>query len=75
MKELSNYLKHSSQIHLSLNCNTYLASFHSHSINTDNLVDGAKSNDVKMMTYILQRISPDTKERMLKMKNMIEYHT
>jgi hypothetical protein len=29
----------------------------------------AKSNDVKMMEFILQRLSPSTKQRMLKMKN------
>src|SRR5690606_21232799 len=29
----------------------------------------AKSNNVKMMEFILQRISPSTKERMLKLKN------
>jgi hypothetical protein len=27
------------------------------------------SNDVKMMEYVLQRLSPSTKQRMLKMKN------
>jgi hypothetical protein len=171
LKERSNYLKHSKQIHLSLhflsavtdpllpfslnpdnnigdiggaklsevlktnvfltelslNCNKLLVSFHSH-FNTDNKIDGklqeqmeeyanqnkkmwneihscirttdlqqlitllskhtinlnsfnlstdgdtilhsaAKSNNVKMMEYILQRISPSVKKKMMKMKN------
>jgi ankyrin repeat protein len=33
------------------------------------LHSAAKSNDVKMMEFVLQRISPSTRERMLKTKN------
>jgi hypothetical protein len=33
------------------------------------LHSAAKSNDMKMMEFILQRISPSTKQRMLKMEN------
>jgi hypothetical protein len=46
-----------------------LNSFH---ISTDGdtiLHSAVKSNDVKMMEFVLQKISPSTKQRMLKMKN------
>jgi hypothetical protein len=33
------------------------------------LHSAAKSNNVKMMEFVLQRLSPSTKQRMLKMKN------
>jgi hypothetical protein len=54
-----------------------LLSKHTINLNSFNLsTDGdtilhsaAKSNNVKMIEFILQRISPSTKERMLKMKN------
>jgi hypothetical protein len=36
------------------------------------LHSAAKSNDVKMMEFILQRMSPSTKGRMMKMKNKQE---
>jgi hypothetical protein len=57
-----------------------LLSKHTINLNSFNLsTDGdtilhsaAKSNDVKMMEFILQRISPSTKERMIKMKNKEE---
>jgi dethiobiotin synthetase len=32
----------------------------------------AKSNNVKMLEFVLQRISPNTKKRMMKMKNKQE---
>jgi hypothetical protein len=38
--------------------------------NGDNILhSAAKSNDVKMMEYVLQRISPSSKQRLLKMRN------
>jgi hypothetical protein len=54
-----------------------LLSKHTINLNSCNLsTDGdtilhsaAKSNDVKMITFILQRVSPRTREQMVKMKN------
>jgi hypothetical protein len=54
-----------------------LLSKHTINLNSFNLsTDGdtilhsaAKSNDVKMMEFILQRISPSTRQRMLRMEN------
>jgi ankyrin repeat protein len=54
-----------------------LLSDHTINLNSLNLSDdgdtilhsAARSNDVKMMEFILQRISPNTKQRMLKMRN------
>jgi hypothetical protein len=54
-----------------------LLSKHTINLNSFNLsTDGdtilhsaAKSNDVKMMEFIVQKISPSTKQRMLKLKN------
>jgi hypothetical protein len=57
-----------------------LLSKHTINLNSFNLsTDGdtilhsaAKSNNVKMMEFVLQRISPSTKQRMLKMRNKQE---
>jgi hypothetical protein len=54
-----------------------LLSKHTINLNSFNLSDdgdtilhsAAKSNNVKMIEFILQRISPSTKQRMMKMKN------
>jgi hypothetical protein len=54
-----------------------LLSKHAISLNSFNLYfrrdtilhSAAKSNDVKMIEFILQRISPSTKQRMMKMRN------
>jgi hypothetical protein len=69
-------------VHLCIRTNgfrqlTELLSKHTINLNSFNLsTDGdtilhsaAKSNDVKMIEFVLQRISPSTKQRMLKMKN------
>jgi hypothetical protein len=111
MKEPSNYLKHSNQIHLShcsaLQAMGYLVKYKSkstkivlcasikssdleqlmtllskHTINLNSfnlskdgdtiLHSAAKSNNVKMIKFLLQKISPSTKQRMLKMKNKQE---
>jgi hypothetical protein len=56
-----------------------LLSKHTISLNSFNLSaegdtilhSAAKSNDVKMIEFVLQRISPSTKEKMMKMEN---YH-
>jgi hypothetical protein len=49
----------------SINLNSFILSTDGGTI----LHSAVKSNDVKMIGYILQRISPSTKQRMLKMKN------
>jgi hypothetical protein len=53
-----------------------LLSKHTINLNSFNLSDGdtilhsaAKTNSVKMIQFILQKLSPNTKQRMLKMKN------
>jgi hypothetical protein len=38
------------------------------------LHSAAKSNNVKMIEFVLQRISPSTRERMIKMKNIHGQH-
>jgi hypothetical protein len=70
------------EIHDCIRCNdleklTALLSQHTINLNSFNLStdrdtilhSAAKSNDVKMIEFVLQRISPRTKQRMMKMKN------
>jgi hypothetical protein len=48
-----------------INLNSFNLSFDRNTI----LHSAAMSNDVKMIEFVLQRISPSTKQRMMKMKN------